>query len=113
MKKSKIDLKKISVAVGLILSLLALGGAAYKGVLKVQQIGTNTQDIRTIEAKDKLSKLCELHRKALANWFNWKAECEKTNNVDSCRMAEEAKRRVDRLEKQIAKLEEETGETCK
>jgi hypothetical protein len=108
----KPDLKRISVAVGLVLSLIALGGAAYKGVLKVQQIGTNTEDIRTIESMSKLDKLCHLHRKAMVDWFHWKAECEKTGNVDSCRLAAEAKSRVDRLEKQIATLEEETGEMC-
>jgi len=103
------NLKNISILIGLIATL---GGAGYHGVVKYQQIGENTADIRMVEAKDKLDKLCALHRKALADWFHWKAECEKTQNTDACRLAEEAKRRVDRLEKQIQKLEEETGETC-
>lgn len=110
------ELKKYQIILGIIIGSTTVAGLGYKSVTsvhsKVTQINTNTEDIKSLEASVELDKLCELYRKALSDYYYWDAECKRTGNQKACEQADKAKRRVDRLEKQIADKEKETGEQC-
>lgn len=110
------DLKKISVIIGLVIGLTTVSGIIYKGVAtvnaKATQIDTNTESIGSLKASVEFDKLCKLYKKALSDYYYWDEECTKTKTRKACEKADEAKRRLDRLEKQIEKAEKETGEVC-
>lgn len=118
------DVKTISVIVGLVLTILTAGYKAKNYVdSKVETVITKIDEVKTTyttkedsdDAHDRINKrltlqeLRALHRKALADYYYWDDQCKATHRTSDCRRRDEAHKRVKSLEEQIEELEKAGG----